>query len=88
MAVSKNAAGYSGLTDDEQKQLKELLNKAQQAPKVSGGSAMTDASKRLLPSVCVERVIQNSRQLDPQLLRASYSEVKIARRFHCRRIAL
>ena len=47
MAVSKNAAGYSGLTEDEQKQLKELLNKAQQTPKVSGGSAMTDASKRL-----------------------------------------
>ena len=47
MAVSKNAAGYSGLTEDEEKQLKELLNKAQQAPKASGGSAMTDASKRL-----------------------------------------
>ena len=47
MAVSKNAAGYSGLTEDEEKQLKALLNKAQQAPKASGGSAMTDASKRL-----------------------------------------
>ena len=47
MAVSKNAAGYSGLTEAEQKQLKELLNKAQQTPNVSGGSAMTDASKRL-----------------------------------------
>ena len=45
MAVSKNAAGYSGLTEDEEKQLKALLNKAQQAPKASGGSAMTDASK-------------------------------------------
>ena len=30
-----------------EKQLKALLNKAQQAPKASGGSAMTDASKRL-----------------------------------------
>ena len=47
MAVSKNAAGYNGLTEDEEKQLKALLNKAQQAPKASGGSAMTDASKRL-----------------------------------------
>ena len=47
MAVSKNAAGYSGLTEDEEKQLKALLNKAQQAPKAFGGSAMTDASKRL-----------------------------------------
>ena len=47
MAVSKNAAGYSGLTENEEKQLKALLNKAQQAPKASGGSAMTDASKRL-----------------------------------------
>ena len=37
MAVSKYAAGYSGLTEDEKKQLKELLNKAQQAPKQSGG---------------------------------------------------
>ena len=43
MAVSKNAAGYSGLTEDEEKQLKALLNKAPQAPKAFGGSA----SKRL-----------------------------------------
>ena len=47
MAVSKSAAGYSGLTEAEQKQLKELLNKAQQTPNVSGGSAMIDVSKRL-----------------------------------------
>ena len=45
--MSKNAAGYSGLTEAEQKQLKELLNKAQQTPNVSGGSAMTDASKNV-----------------------------------------
>ena len=83
MAVSKNAAGYSGLTEDEEKQLKALLNKAQQAPKASGGSAMTDASKRL-------RGESDStlKQLDLQLLQVSSSEVKIARRFHCQRIAL
>ena len=84
MAVSKNAAGYSGLTEAEQKQLKELLNKAQQTPNVSGGSAMTDASKRLRG----ERVIRTLKQLDLQLLQVSSSEVKIARRFHCQRIAL
>ena len=83
MAVFKNAAGYSGLTEDEEKQLKALLNKAQQAPKASGGSAMTDASKRLR-----ERVIRTLKQLDLQLLQVSSSEVKIARRFHCQRIAL
>ena len=83
MAVSKNAAGYSGLTEAEQKQLKELLNKAQQTPNVSGGSAMTDASKRL-------RGESDStlKQLDLQLLQVSSSEVKIARRFHCQRIAI
>ncbi|CAL1169286.1 unnamed protein product [Cladocopium goreaui] len=52
MAVSKNAAGYSGLTEDEEKQLKALLNKAQQAPKASGGSAMTDRKEVPLPKNC------------------------------------
>ena len=81
MAVSKYAAGYSGLTEDEKKQLKELLNKAQQAPKESGGSSMTGASKRLRGESDSEFEAVGSPT-------TPFSEVKIARGFLCQRIAL
>ena len=83
MAVSKNAAGYSGLTEDEEKQLKALLNKAQQAPKASGGSAMTDASKRLRGESDSDFEAVGSPTTPSELFRSEdRKEVSIAKELH------
>ena len=49
---------------------------------------LVDQQWQMLPSVWGERVIRTLKQLDLQLLQVNSSEVKIARRFHCQRIAL